>query len=122
MKKRITILTTCLLMYVGTAMAVVNIIPKPTSVVEHEGSFLLKDGMTIGYSDASLEPAATYLQGLLTQSTGLSFKAKAGKGKIQLSLVLPDESNSTSTMRRTTTPFATSTTATSCLSTLRPSS
>ena len=80
-------------MCVGTAMAEVNIIPKPTSVVEHEGSFLLKDGMTIGYSDASLEPAATYLQGLLTQSTGLSFKAKAGKGKIQLSIVLPDESN-----------------------------
>lgn len=80
-------------MCVGTAMAEVNIIPKPTSVVEHEGSFLLKDGMTIGYSDASLEPAATYLQGLLTQSTGLSFKTKAGKGKIQLSLVLPDESN-----------------------------
>ena len=80
-------------MCVGTAMAEVNIIPKPTSVVEHEGSFLLKDGMTIGYSDASLEPAATYLQELLTQSTGLSFKTKAGKGKIQLSIVLPDESN-----------------------------
>ena len=66
--------------------AAVNIIPKPTSVVEKEGSFQLKDGMTIGYNDASLEPAAVYLQELLTRATGLRFKTKQGKGKIQLSL------------------------------------
>ncbi len=74
-------------------MAAVNIIPKPTSVIEREGTFRLKDGMTIGYNNPVLAPAATYLQDLLTQSTGFSFKTKAGKGKIQLNIVLPDENN-----------------------------
>jgi len=68
------------------AQAAVNIIPKPTSVTEMDGAFLLKNSMTIGYNDPSLQPAATYLQELLTETTGLSFRTKAGKGKIQLSL------------------------------------
>ena len=84
--KRITLCLSGLLLCVATIMAEVNIIPKPTLVVESEGSFVLKDGMTIGYNDASLEPAATYLQEVLMQVTGLSFKTKLGKGKIQLSL------------------------------------
>ena len=91
--KRLSILFTSLLLCAGTAMAAVNIIPKPTSVVEREGTFRLKNGMTIGYNNPVLAPAATYLQDLLTQSTGFSFKTKAGKGKIQLNIVLPDESN-----------------------------
>ena len=82
--KRITLCLSGLLLSVATIMAEVNIIPKPTLVVESEGSFVLKDGMTIGYNDASLEPAATYLQEVLMQATGLSFKTKLGKGKIQL--------------------------------------
>ena len=91
--KRLSILFTSLLLCAGTAMAAVNIIPKPTSVVEREGTFRLKNDMTIGYNNPVLAPAATYLQDLLTQSTGFSFKTKAGKGKIQLNIVLPDESN-----------------------------
>ena len=85
MKKRVTLWAVCLILCTGTAMAKVNIIPKPTAVVEKEGSFLLKDGLTIGYNDASLEPAANYLQEILTQATGLRFKT-GKKGKIQLSL------------------------------------
>ena len=85
MKKSITLCLSLLCLCVGTAMAEVNIIPKPTSVVEREGAFLLKDGLTIGYNDASLAPAATYLQEILSRETGLNFKI-GKKGKIQLSL------------------------------------
>lgn len=93
MNKRLTSWTICLLLSVSTAMAEVNIIPKPTSVVEHEGEFLLRNNMTIGYGDSSLAPAATYLQKILSDATGFRFKTKMGKGKILLSLVLPDENN-----------------------------
>ena len=86
MKKLMTFCVACLI-GVATAMATVNIIPKPTSVVEREGSFLLTNGLTIGYNDASLLPAATYLQQMLSQATGYKIKTKAGKGKIQLSLI-----------------------------------
>ena len=74
-------------------MAAVNIIPKPTSVVEREGAFRLKDGLTVGYNNPALAPAATYLKELLTEATGLRINTKAGKGKIQLNIVLPDEEN-----------------------------
>lgn len=87
MKKRITLCLSLLLLCVCTAMATVNIIPKPTSVTEREGAFQIKNGLTIGYNEASLEPAAAYLQEILTKATGLSFKTKAGKGKIQLSII-----------------------------------
>lgn len=63
--KRLSILFTSLLLCAGSAMAAVNIIPKPTSVVEKEGEFVFTKGFTIGYNDASLEPAATYLQEVL---------------------------------------------------------
>lgn len=86
MKIIMSFCVTCLI-GVATAMATVNIIPKPTSVVEREGSFLLTNGLTIGYNDASLAPAATYLQQMLSQATGYKIKTKAGKGKIQLSLI-----------------------------------
>lgn len=85
MKKRITLCLSGLLLCVATIMAEVNIIPKPTSVVEKEGTFQLKDGQTIGYNDASLEPAAAYLQEVLSRETGLNFKT-GKKGKIQLCL------------------------------------
>ena len=61
-------------MCVGTACATVNIIPKPTTVTELEGSFQLHDGLTIGYNDAALAPAATYLQEMLVRATGFSIK------------------------------------------------
>ena len=69
-----------------TSMAAVNIIPKPSSVVERQGTFVLKDGLTIGYNDPSLAPAANYLQEMLTRATGLRIKT-GKKGKIQLNLV-----------------------------------
>ena len=85
MKQKITLFLACLLMCVGTAWATVNIIPKPTSVTELEGSFQLRDGLTIGYNDAALAPAATYLQEMLVRATGFSIKT-GKKGKIQLTL------------------------------------
>ena len=88
------VLTAYLLMCFCTAKAEVNIIPKPTTVVEKEGEFCFAKGFTIAYNDASLEPAANYLKEILTQGTGFCFKTKAGKkGKIQLSIVSPDENN-----------------------------
>ena len=74
-------------------MAAVSIIPKPTSVIEHDGQFVFRKGFTIGYNNTSIEPAATYLQELLTQDTGLNFKTRLGKGKIHLCLVLPDDND-----------------------------
>ena len=91
--KRLFNLLTSLLLYSGTTMAAVYIIPKPTSVVESKGSFRLKDGMNISYSNPVLAPAATSLRELLTQSTGFSFKTKTGKGKIQLHIALPYEND-----------------------------
>ena len=93
MKKRLALCMTCLLMGIGTAMATVNIIPKPTKVTEREGSFALPKDLTIGYNHASLAPAAAYLQEILTRSTELLVRSKAGKGRIQLTLILPDETN-----------------------------
>ena len=87
MKKSISLCVACLLLCVGMAQAAVNIIPKPTAVTEREGAFQLKDGLTIGYNDPSLAPAAAYLQEVLARDTGLRINVKAGKGKIQLSLV-----------------------------------
>ena len=91
MKKKLTLWATCLLLCAGQAMGAVNIIPKPTSVLEHEGVFVLKNGLTIGYNDTSLAPAATYLQEMLTRATGFRINTKAGKGKIQLTLFDPVE-------------------------------
>ena len=88
MKKRIALCVSCLLLCLCSAMAAVNIIPKPMSVEEKEGEFVFTKGFTIGYSDASLQPAATYLQEVLENETGFRFKTKLGKGKVQLSLVL----------------------------------
>ena len=94
MKQIISVLTVLfMLLSVPTASPAVSIIPKPTSVVEREGAFMLRSGLTIGYSNPALAPAATYLQEVLAHATGLQFKTKEGKGKIQLSIVLPDEEN-----------------------------
>ena len=84
MKRKLSLWAACLLMCVNTTMAAVNIIPKPTSIIEHDGQFVFRKGFTIGYNNTSIEPAATYLQELLTQDTGLNFKTRLGKGKIHL--------------------------------------
>ena len=86
MKKRITIWAACLLLCVGTAMAEVNIIPKPKSIVEQEGRFKFKGNLTIGYNDASLKPAAEYLRDLISKSYGCIYSVTKGKGHIQLNL------------------------------------
>ena len=75
-----------------SAWTQVNIIPKPTSLIVREGVFPLKDGLTIGCNDASLAPAAQYLQEMLTTVTGLTIKT-GKKGKIQLMLVDPNEND-----------------------------
>lgn len=97
MKKKVILCVACLLMCFCATMQAVNIIPKPTSVIEKEGSFYLRDGLTIGYNDVSLEPAATYLQEMLVQATG--YRIKTGKkGKIQLTLVDPNEEDESYTL------------------------
>lgn len=74
------------LCYHTAAQASVNIIPLPTQVEEKAGTFTLLDGHTIGYNDASLRPAALYLQEVLTRSTGYDIPIKKGKGTISLTL------------------------------------
>ena len=48
----------------------VSIIPVPKEIKNANGQFTLKDGMTIGVADKQLLPAANYLSGLLSRSTG----------------------------------------------------
>lgn len=68
-------------------VAEINIIPEPKSMQVSNGVFTLKDGMTIGYSDASLRPAAEYLAVMLSRPTGYQFVLQEGEGAaIQLSL------------------------------------
>ena len=70
-----------------TSVSEINIIPLPSSIPQESGSFLLKDGMTIGISDKSLMPAAEYLSSLLNRSTGYHLSIQEGEeGDIQLSL------------------------------------
>lgn len=70
-----------------TSVSEINIIPLPSSISQESGSFLLKDGMTIGISDKSLMPAAEYLSSLLNRSTGYHLSIQEGEeGDIQLSL------------------------------------
>ena len=68
-------------------MAEINIIPEPKSMQVSNGVFTLEDGMTIGYSDDSLRPAAEYLAMMLSRPTGYQFLLQEGEGAaIQLSL------------------------------------
>ena len=65
----------------------INLIPQPQSVEISGGTFTLKDGMKISYSDVSLQPAADYLASLLSRSTGYQFQLEQGDGgDIQLNL------------------------------------
>ena len=68
-------------------MAEINIIPEPKSMQVSNGAFTLEDGMTIGYSNDSLRPAAEYLAMMLSRPTGYQFLLQEGEGAaIQLSL------------------------------------
>lgn len=85
--KKILSLSLMLCMTLTNALwAKVNIIPLPTQVKETGSSFVLKDGQTIGYSDASLRDAANYLQQSLTCATGFKIPVRQGKGTITLTL------------------------------------
>ena len=90
MNRRILMGLACLLASLAFSFAEVNIIPKPVSVVEGEGAFVLRDGLTIGVNDPSLAPAAQYLQEILSRATGLDVRLRGRKGKIQLLLTAPD--------------------------------
>ena len=92
------ILISSLLLAVGTLRAEVNIIPKPSQVEELSGSFLIRDGLSIGFSHESLAPAATYLRDILAQSTGYRIKTGGRGGKIQLHLDTPDETDESYTL------------------------
>lgn len=65
----------------------ISIIPKPMSVQQQQGTFLLTEKSTIGYSP-ELKELAQYLQGVLGQSTGWQLPIAEGKGKASLLLTL----------------------------------
>lgn len=62
-----------------------GIIPEAEYCERAEGVFTLKDGMSIGYLDESLEPAARYLADLIGPSTGYGIGVVCGEGRITLS-------------------------------------
>ena len=68
----------------------INIIPLPNTIQQGNGVFELKDGMIIGFSDVSIEPAADYLASILSKSTGYQFMVREGAGAIQLKLAAND--------------------------------
>lgn len=64
----------------------INIIPQPKSIEKGKGTFTVKNHMVIGYTGTKLKPAATYLQSILTRTTGYTILTEEGKGSIQLVL------------------------------------
>ena len=62
----------------------IAIIPQPKEMQEKGGTFLLKEGQTIGAADQELMPAANYLAGLLSKATGYTFETAVGEGTISL--------------------------------------
>ena len=64
----------------------VSIIPVPKEIKNANGQFTLKDGMTIGVADKQLLPAANYLSGLLSRSTGYIYNVREGDGDISLAV------------------------------------
>lgn len=64
----------------------VSIIPIPKEIKNVNGEFILKDGMTIGVADKQLLPAANYLSGLLSHSTGYIYNVREGDGDISLAI------------------------------------
>lgn len=70
----------------------ISIIPKPISIEQNSGSYLLTD-KTVIYYDSSLEKYAEYLADALSKPTGWDFKLKEGKGKKGIQLTLSSEIN-----------------------------
>lgn len=70
----------------------ISIIPKPISIEQNSGNYLLTD-KTVIYYDSSLEKYAEYLADALSKPTGWDFKLKEGKGKKGIQLTLSSEIN-----------------------------
>lgn len=68
------------------ASHVESLIPVPEKIQQANGSFMLKDGCTIGVADKQLLPAANYLSGLLSRSTGYIYNVRDGDGTISLAV------------------------------------
>lgn len=64
--------------------ASVNIVPVPAQLETRSGVFTLTDGMSIGVAADSLKPAAEYLAGILSASTGFTINVTDGTGDISL--------------------------------------
>ena len=64
---------------------VISLIPEPNEIQQTDGEFILKGG-TIGVADKQLLPAADYLAGLLSRSTGYIYKVGEGGGDITLAV------------------------------------
>lgn len=89
--RRITLVVAAIFFLVSEAFAAVNVIPKPTRVVEGEGSYTLPSALTISYSDKSLAKAASYLEEILAPATGFEIRLKKGiKGDVRLVLAAPE--------------------------------
>lgn len=86
------LIATCLLAVLGACSYTppvahdVSIIPAPKEIAKASGEFTLKDGMTIGVADKQLLPAAEYLSGLLSRSTGYIYNVREGDGDISLAI------------------------------------
>ena len=73
----------------GTSMAKTQdlfLVPQPQQVTLAGGKFELKKNQSIGYEHSSLQPAAEYLQHLLSVPSGMNFAIKDGDGTINLSI------------------------------------
>lgn len=62
------------------------IVPLPNNVQQDSSAFVLPKSCTIGITDSRLAPAAEYLTGILSPSTGYNIKVQDGEGTITLSL------------------------------------
>lgn len=68
--------------------AEIAIIPQPVEMAAKNGEFQLKNQVTIGISDESLQGAADYLKDKIVKATG--FDVKTGKGEGDIMLLLTD--------------------------------
>ena len=83
----VSVLASAFFMASCTQEVVVNdisLLPLPGEIQQSEGAFVLKNHAKIGFSDATLQPAADYLAGMLSTATGYSITTVAGKGDISL--------------------------------------
>ena len=86
-KSLLTCLLTAFILSCSNLRAEVNIIPRPTQIIEGSGEFVLQDEQTISFNHPSISKAGGYLQRILTRATGFNIPVKKGtKGQIKLIL------------------------------------